>query len=346
MIALDVGTHEFRSLQVGGGRLIARRNRAAYSILEDTEANRGLLRQIGVTFAECEDQLLVFGNDAEKLAQLLRVPCRSLFPNGEFPSEDPPVRQMIAALMESVVGRAAESGELCAVTLPGCMKSGDDAGHRQRDFVTQLLRLQGFQSLELSAPRALVLAELGGDAFTGIGLNFGAGSSQAGLVHRGNLLAQCCVPYAGNWIDLRLARGQQAYFWDAQGRKFLNVQETEAWKKSFSGSLREPASTREQQFADLHRGMVEFLLREAAMRFRPAMERFAISRPLPMVVAGGTARVPGFRDLVRDVLPTVSFSVPITDVRLAVENDFTIARGGLILAELERDQRRFTAEAA
>jgi hypothetical protein len=223
----------------------------------------------------------------------------------------------------------------CALKLPGITDSGGDWSSEHREFLSRLLRLHGYVPLELSAPQALVLAELGDRAFTGIGLVFGAGSSQAGLIHRGNVLSHCAIPYAGHWIDLRLARAQHVHFWDAEGNKYLDVDKTRAWKESFHGSLRSPVSSRDQQLADLHRGMVEFLLREAAMNFAPEIKRLGLIDPLPLVVAGGTARIPGFRDLLLDVLPSVSLPVSIGDVRLVAASDFTIARGGLIRAELE-----------
>jgi|GEM_PF-322943 len=375
-IALDVGTHEFRSLRIANGKLIARRCRAAYAVVDDTVNHRTMLKQASVSYAVGEEQLLIYGDDAERVSQLFRIPCLELLPGGDVPADDPPARQMIAALIESLIGRvpgrmrrgepkqarAEGNGAICALTLPhlegvGCPEFNFprmtleqpsnfggklNSGHptptewtsRHREFISRLPRLHGYVPLELSAPQALVLAELESRAFTGIGLVFGAGSTQAGLIHRGNVVAHCSVPYAGHWIDLRLARAQQVYFWDARGNKYLDVDKTRAWKESFDGSLREPVSSRDQQLADLHRGMVEFTLREAAATFAPEIKRLGMIESLPLVVAGGTARIPGFRDLLLDVLPAVSLPVDLRDVRLAID-DYTIARGGLIRAELE-----------
>ena len=345
-IALDVGSHEFRSLRIDGGRLVARCCRSAYVVLDDSESTREILKQVGISWAVCDGQLIVYGDAAERVSQLFRIPCLELLPGGMLPADNPPVRQMVATLVESLVGRADENGAMCALTLPVTTNSGGDWKNQQREFISRLLKLQGYVPLELSSPQALVLAELGEQTFTGIGLVFGAGSSQAGLIHRGNVLAQCDVPYAGNWIDLRLARAQQVHFWDVRGNKYLDVNTTNAWKHVFNGSLRAPVSSRDQQLADLHRGMVEFLLREAAMKFGPEIKRFGIVESLPVVISGGTARIPGFADLVRDVLPTVSLPVRIGDVQLSAENDYTVARGGLIRVELETGEEAAMNSAA
>lgn len=335
-VALDLGTHEFRSLRVGGaGRLVARRSRTSYCLIDDSPAHRAVLEQFGVASALCEGNLVAFGDSVEDVARLLRVPCEELFPGGVLHATDPLTRQIAAVLVDALIGRATTDGELCALTLPADVKSGGDSGLRQREFFIRVVRLQGYAPLELTAPQALVLAELGNDAFTGVGLCFGAGSSQAGLIHRGSVLAHCAVPYAGNWIDLRMARARERFVWDPHGRKELDTAAARAIRESPGIDLKRAATDDELQLADLHRGMVEFLLREAAMTFRNAMKGVPMPGPMPVVISGGSARIAGFRELLCDVLHTVAFPVHVADVRSADAGPWTIARGSLIRAELE-----------
>lgn len=345
-VALDVGTHELKSLRYDAERLAARRCRAAFCVIDDTEPHRNVLRQLDFPYAVCERSLLVLGDSAEKLTQLFRVPCDALFPGGVLNAADPLSRQITAALVEALIGRATAEGELCALTLPADLKSGGDGTSPQREFLVRVVRLLGYAPLELAAPQALVLAELGDDAFTGIGLSFGAGSSQAGLIHRGNVLASCEVAYGGNWIDLRLARAQQLFVWDTQGRKRLDTRKTRTWKEGLAGDLRRAENESELQLGDLYRGVVEFLLREAALTFTDVLKRMPIPGPLPMIVTGGSARIGGFRELLCDVLPTVAFPVTISDVRLAISSPYAVTRGGLIRAELETVADQPAASAA
>ncbi|MFQ5730678.1 MAG: hypothetical protein ACE5KM_01860 [Planctomycetaceae bacterium] len=345
-VALDVGTHELKSLRYDAEPLNARRCRAAYSVIDDVPHHRDVLERLGISFAVCEKRLLVPGDSAVNFEQLFRAPCETLFPAGALNAGDPLSRQIAATLVEALVGRATAEGELCALTLPADLKSGGNGTSPQREFFGRVVRLLGYTPLEVATPQALVLAELGNDAFTGIGLSFGAGSAQAGLMHRGNVLAACEVPFGGNWIDLRLARAQQLFVWDARGRKQLDTAKARHAKETFAGDVRRGETESELQLADLYRGMVEFLLREAAVTFGAVTKQMPIPGPLPMVVSGGSARVPGFRELLGDVLPTVSFPVQVADVRMAVSCPYTVTRGGLIRAELETVAETPAASAA
>lgn len=335
-IALDIGSHEIRSLRFGDGRLIARRCRAVSCTLDDSPGHRAILEQIGLPYAICEGELVVFGEEADKLTGLFRVPHGELFPSGEIPSDNPPTRQLIAAIVESLIGRTERGDALCCMTLPGEKTSGGDWSDGSSLFLKRLVELQGYTPGIISAPHALVLAELAGTGFTGIGMTFGAATSEAAVVHNGNEVARCSVPYAGHWIDLRLARSHQQFVWDAAGNKLLDTSRSRSWKEAFSGSVASPGSREAQLLTDLNRGMIEFLLQQASESFAPVLERMRMPASLPTVIAGGAARVSGFDALFLDVLTGLSVPLSIGRIHLAAEDDLAIARGCLIRAELER----------
>lgn len=337
-IALDIGTHEIRSLRCGDGRLIARRCRSIACAVDDSATHRSILRQIDVRFAVCEGQLVVFGTKANNLTQLFRVPRTGLFPEGQIPPDDPPVRQLIGAIVEALIGRTERPGAHCCLTLPGEKNSGGDWSNPSSLFLKRLVELQGYSPAIIGAANALVLAELGGNGFTGIGMTFGASTAEAALVLNGNELARCSVPYAGNWIDQRLARSMQRFLWDADGTKHLDTISTQHWKESFTGNITATTSKDEQLLTDLNRGMVEFLLQHASEQLGPVMQRMRLPATLPVVVAGGSASVPGFESLFHDVVTSLAVPLAIGPVRLVANDDLAVSRGALIRAELERPQ--------
>lgn len=335
-VALDAGSREMRSLHFGNeGRLVARRCPSLYSVLEDDPPLRSLLGRVGVCYAVCDRQILVYGNDVEASAALFRVPPLELFPEGQLPEDDPPVRQLTAMLVESLIGHGESDRDICVLTLPGTPTTDGDPRQPTAAFIARLARLQGYRPLVLSAPHAAVLAHLAGDAFTGIGLSCGAGTCEASLVHRGAELSHCAVPYAGNWIDRRMARAQGDFVWDAAGHRHLNTTAVRRRKEAFAGSLTGVSNRDDQRLVDLHRGMLEFLFREASARFASVVETWRLARRLGLVVTGGTARLPHFEELITDVLSAVNLPVEIQQVHMATGSDLTVARGGLIRAELE-----------
>jgi len=349
-MALDAGSSEMRSLRTDADQVRARRCPSVYALLDDTEPHRSSLQQMDVPFARCDGQLVLFGPGVERCTQLFRIPQRQLFSEGRVPEENPPARQLLANIVEALIGRAEPEGQPCALIIPPVPTPPESSSRDSKradascgEFLRHLVELQGYAPLPLSAPHALVLAELATEAFTGIGMTFGAGTSEAALVHRGNELAHCATPFAGNWVDVRVARADELFLWDAQGNKHLDTAAARSKKESLAQTGPFPesfpggdssAGLKEPRLRDLFRGMIEFLLQQAATRFSPVLKQFRIPGPMTAVVSGGSTRLPGFRNLLEDALGTVSFPVPLSEFRI-VESDLAVAQGGLIRAELE-----------
>lgn len=347
-IAFDIGAHRIRSLRREGNRLLARSCRSLYAVLPDDELQQRLLQQIGVPFAACDGGLILMSDVAVEYARLFRSVPVPLLPGGRVPLDDPPARQVLASLVETVLPRPARPGELCILTAPGRDGSQPAATRPasrdpEIDFLTRLLRLRGYAPAVISAGMGVVLAELVDRGFTGIGISFGAAYSEAVLAHRGVEIARCAVPHAGNWIDDRLARITEEYAWDAAGNRYLDCTAIARWKESWTGSIVEPASHRESLLAQLYEGLIAHVLRKAAEEFSARRDVVKALGPLAVVVCGGTARVRGFGELFERVLRAADFPLGIESVRVAVDSDYTIARGCLIQAELEDESALLAA---
>lgn len=334
-VALDIGSYELRALWYDAGRLQSRRCRSVYLVIEDTEVHRGLLSQLRAPFSVAGDQLALFGEPAQQIATILRRPCRPLLPAGRLPDNDPATRQILATVFESLIGQATRLRSFCAVILPGVTKSGSSLEAEEKRFLLQTVKQLGYIPLNVSAPQCLVLAELASQRFTGIGASFGAATAEMSLLNNGREIARCAVPYAGSWIDHKLTRLDGQFVWDPDGNRFVDTDRTRRWKETLAESLSSPIDDAASRLADVCRGMIEHVLEQAATPFAEAVNAEDMNRPLPLVVGGGTTRLPGFRELLEDTLSTSRFPLEIENVRLSSESDFTFARGGLIQAELE-----------
>ena len=60
-----------------------------------------------------------------------------------------------------------------------------------------------------------------------------------------------------------------------------------------------------------------------------------MSRPIPLVLSGGTAMPEGFRDRFETILNGQDFPLPISEIRMATDPLHTAARGALVAAIVE-----------
>jgi len=350
-IALDFGASTIVSLRRTGERLLTRSSRLEYAVLPDSPAHRRLLKRGQVSFLTCESVLVRVGDAARENADLFRTPCRPLLVNGRVPQNDPLARQVIARLTESVLPPAHARGDTCAVTLPGDVTLDGSDSRPDFEFLTRIIRLQGYDPLVIPSGQALILAELVGSSFTGIGLTFGHAGCEALLAHRGAAVCHASTRLGGEWLDQQLLRQMRsAAPGDSAPIPIFSSEPGEAdqltrqlitdRREKLSAPVHSAADSQDVQFiASLLAESLNTLLQEFATELNRSPQALGIPQPLPVVCTGGLARTPGFGTLLVQALKKHPLPVETCEPRLVTECSQTIARGLLIAAELESSTR-------
>ena len=332
-IALDIGASRIRSLRPQGTRLFGRAAPLTYALLPDSPRHRRLLDGGRVPFAVSEDRLVLIADHAVEFARLFREPIRSGLCAGQLAANDPLARQVVAAITDAVLPRASEPGEICCLTVPG----GVDPDSHEAAFFARLVRLAGYTPAIVRAGLGLILAELRDAFFTGVGLSFGAATSELTIAHRGRQVASLAIGRGGNWIDAQLAEQEGCFLWDGTGQRHPDLDAVARAKTEHGESLLAPTSPRGRRLAALYQRLIDELCQHAAGILQQIPLMGMLPRPLPLVVGGGTARIRGFGEMLDASLQSAALPIALRPARLIYETDYTVARGCLIRAELEAD---------
>jgi hypothetical protein len=325
---------------------MGRSAQALFTPLPDAPEYRAWLEAGRIPFAVCDGALTLVGDNAAEYSLLFHVRPQSLMPQGRLPTNDPVARQSLAALVDALLGEPDQPGEVCGVTLPGGETFQSLATSSELEFFSRLIRLRGFAPQVLSAGLSAVLAELSRHAFTGLGLSFGAATSELVVAHRGLELASCSVPQGGAWLDEQIATEFSDSLLDESGQPVLDLPKAANRRHSFTGKLNAPTDSLERFLAGLHRDLLYALIRSATFTLASHPRVLEIPQPLPVVIVGGVARIGGFEGLLRQAFELARFPLAVHDIRFANRHDFTVARGCLINAQLETDVRGAQVHAA
>jgi hypothetical protein len=348
--ALELGSSSIRSLRREGDVLKSRTSRCVYAVLPDSPAHQRLLEQCGLQFTTCEEGILLLGDGAYEHAELFKSPVLPLMVGGRIPKGNPLVRQLISSLVEVILPIASNRNEICTLTLPGgaTIDSSRDA-RSDLEFYVRLVKLQGYEPKIVPASQALILAELVDNAFTGVGIVFGASGCEAILAHRGDPICYAASDHGGDWIDRQLAKKLHAPSVAAD-----DDADNAATDQNFARESLLAITRRREQLKsaatisgdDLTKH-VELLLQETIfelcdafsgelIRSRRAKE---LPSPLPIVCGGGLIETPGFGSILASVLQAANLPIQTQRPRLITRSDRSIARGLLISAELEATSR-------
>lgn len=301
-VALDLGSHSFRSLRYAAGSLKARHVRAEYCPVPDNSRHRQLLSAHGVAFLESDAGLIVPGESAAKVARFLQLPTHAVLPAGSVAEGDRLGRQVINVLLESVLPQQPGIRE-CSVTFPA---GAEGRSPETIDFLSRLVRLRGYLPRPLPQALALGLAELGGNQFSGLSLCVGHSGTQLMVLRIGRPVASASLPKAGEWLEEQLSRER---------------------------------SREEQALTNACRELAWEIAREAVRLLAEESER-ALPRPQTLLCGGGCSQIPGFPELIAEAIGHRDPTCVIRSIRTADPSPYTLCRGALIHGQLESPQRR------
>lgn len=340
-IALDPGAFAFRSLRRDGPALAARRSRAVAASLRDNEARRRWVTIANVPHLYAEEHLVLPGDAALAASELSEAFPRDLLPGGALPESDPVARQVIAVLVDGLLPWSRYPHEVCCFAQPAYGAGGADgdmALDRRREFISRLVRLRGYEPLPINPATALVLAELGESGFTGIGLALGASGCDVAVVHRGIQIAWGRVERGGAWIDEQLAREIGAWRRDGRGEHVPDLEF--ARRRKERSSLESFPDDESRLVAELYRILTISLIEVVEETLDLDRRIPLLPQPLPVICGGGLARIPGFSELLQGALGRRRLAAPLAVPQVAGDQEYTIARGCLIRAELEEWTQR------
>jgi hypothetical protein len=187
--------------------------------------------------------------------------------------------------------------------------------------LTQMIADLGYESKSINEGLAVVYSELEDSNYTGIGISCGGGLCNVCLAYLSVPVLSFSVPKAGDFIDLHASRisGERA------NRIRLAKEDTFHFNGLFSDRVHQVIGA---YYDDVIQTLVKSL-REAFER-AGGLPRF--TRPIPLVLSGGTAMPPGFRERFEEMLGEQAFPFRVSEVRLAQQPLNATAKGALACA--------------
>ncbi len=325
-MALDIGTTHLRSITRCQDRLVVKSSPVACCYLPDKPPVRHLLNRSEIPFSSTGEQLVIWGSSAEKLSKQCAVKTEHLLARNPLRKDNRSISDPLKDLLSTLLPTARKAGEVCSL--------GTISDNLHGDWLRSALVSRGYHVAPCSAGKAVVLAELVREQFTGIGMVLGASRCEAVLVKAGQEIARCELPRGGMAIDQNLAIAEERYWWSMAGFRELETEGITQWKETLTTSILEPETPRGERLLNGYHQMMA----ELCAACETAFDRQALPQSLALVVGGGAVRVPGFSELLNHHLAESSLPIDPTKTKITGEES-TILRGLLIQAELEKRQR-------
>jgi hypothetical protein len=319
-IGLDVGTSRIVTARQVNEEIKFETQLNAIIGIPYSKMTLDVLRKEQVPHAANGGEVLVHGNEAERFADLLNKDIRRTMTRGVLNPDEPDNVRLIREITTLLTGKAVAGQKLC-FTVPAAPLGAEENLTYHEATLRQILTEAGFEARTINEGLAVVYAELENTNYTGIGISCGGGLCNICFSYLSVPVISFSVPKAGDFIDASTA--------SVTGDKPTRVRILKEQSFFLNGHVE---SKLQQVLTVYYEDVIQSLVSGLRSAFEGARNLPKLSRPLPIVLSGGTAMPRGFRDRFETVLRASDFPVEISEIRMAADPLTSTAKGALIAA--------------
>lgn len=323
---LDIGTMNIVSARREGEDTTTNRVRDAFLDLGE-EAKR-MLKLSGVNFIDRgEDGIIVVGDAAMEMANVFGREARRPLSQGLIAAGEMEALDVLGVMIKSVLGDPKAKGEACYFSVPASPVDADRDVVYHRGVFERIVTECGYTAYPSNEAMAIIYAETAKEGFSGLGISFGSGMCNLALAVVGVEGLSFSVARGGDWIDAGAAK--------ATGSTKSRI----CALKEKGVDLMAPEGREQEALALYYKALIEYCIDQTAKEFDKIKDRFALPKPIPIVISGGTSLAGNFVPFFEQVFAKKRkrFPIEVSEIRHASDPLNAVARGLLIQAMQEEE---------
>lgn len=320
-IGVDVGTMNLVSARQVGEEITYSRIRDAF--LDVPVSARRMLRLSSIDYIERDDELFILGDKAMEMAAIFGREARRPLNAGLVSSSETDSLEVLGFLLKHIIGIPQEPNEVCFFSVPAAPVDQPDKDVIYHKGVFEKIISQiGYKAIPSNEAMAIIFAECASDGFSGLSFSFGSGMTNVALSFNTIECLSFSIAKGGDWIDA----GAAGAIGSTQSR-ICSIKE-----QGFD--LMNPQGREEEALSFYYKELIQYALDWVARKFMEIQGRFNLSRPIPIVVSGGTSKAGSFLPFFEKVFEGKrrKFPIDVSEIRHANDPLNAVAKGMLVQA--------------
>jgi hypothetical protein len=323
-IGLDIGTSRLVSASKQEDSFQFQSQLNAFLPLPYSKLTEGILRKENVNHNSENGELVVYGHDSERFANLFHLETRRPMTRGLLNPNESGALGVIKQIVGTLLNQEKGNGRKLCFSVPGApVGSPDDLTYHEAT-IRRVLSDMGYQVTSINEGLAVVLAELEDTNFTGIGISCGGGMCNVCLSYLAMPVFSFSVPKGGDFIDTSAA--------SVAGEGATQIRAIKERAFHFNGFFQDKVH---QAISVYYEDMIHAVTSALKDFLSKSKNVPRLDRPVPVVVSGGSAMPAGFRDRFEKIFRSVELPIRISEIRLAQDPLNATAKGALVSALAE-----------
>ncbi|MDX2152218.1 MAG: hypothetical protein SFV54_15880 [Bryobacteraceae bacterium] len=318
LIGLDIGTSRIVAARRNGEDYRYESQLNAFVRIPFSKMTLNVLKKEQVPHVVNEQEITVFGNEASRFADLLNSDTRRPMTRGILNPNEADSLSQIRHVIGAVLGDEKKNQKVCfSVPAPPLGYEANLTYHEAT--LKGVLEEMGYETRSINEGLAVIYSELEDTNYTGVGVSCGGGLCNVSVAYMSVPVTSFSTPKGGDFID----SSASAVTGELSNRIRIAKEETFHFNGHFADKVLQALSV---YYDDLIQSVMHGL-KEAFQNSRNVPR---IGKPIPLVLSGGSAMPPGFRDRFEKHLNDVSLPVKFSEVRLAKDPLNATAKGALV----------------
>ncbi|MBL0157669.1 MAG: hypothetical protein IPP47_11285 [Bryobacterales bacterium] len=320
-IGLDIGTSRIVAASRVNQDEKVQAQLNAFVAIPYSRLTENSLKREHVPHAVSDGQLVIFGDESARMADLLGREIRRPMTRGILNAGEPESLPQIKEIIATVLGDSDKGSKIC-FSVPAPPLGVEDNLTYHDATIRQILDQLGYKDVRsINEGVAVIYSELEDSNYTGIGISCGGGLCNVALSYMSVPVLSFSLAKGGDFIDSSAA--------SVTGELINRVRLTKEEGFHFNGHFTDKI---QQAIAVYYDDMIQSIVQGLKDAFASSRNVPKFGRPVPLVLSGGGVLPEGFREKFEKAMATVSLPVPVSEVRMAGNPLETTARGALVAA--------------
>jgi hypothetical protein len=320
-MGLDIGTSRIVSARRSDNtdRFEAQLN--AFVTIPHSKLTENSLKRENVPHAVIDSQIIIYGNESARMADLLGQEIRRPMTRGTLNPGEPESLVQMEAIIGSVLKDVDRNTKVC-FSVPAPPLGSDENLTFHEATIKQVLKKLGFEDVRsINEGVAVIYGELEDTNYTGIGVSCGGGLCNVAVSYLSVPVLSFSIPKGGDYIDQSAA--------SVTGELINRVRMTKEEGFHFNGHYTDKIR---QALTVYYEDMIEAVVEGLKDAFASTRNVPKVGRAVPLVLSGGGVLPQGFREKFEKGLKESHLPIPLSEVRLAPEPLYSTAKGALVSA--------------
>jgi hypothetical protein len=320
-VGLDIGTSHIVMAQNQGKNVQTVKQLNAFFTIPQSPFTKKILEGNNVNFFEKNGHFFILGYSAENFANMFSTNTRRAMEKGLLSAKEEDGVHVLQAIINSMIRKARKPGEIICFSMPGEPRNGAQSVVYHESILKMHLTNLGYKPISINEGLAVVMSELAADNFTGIGISMGGGMCNLCMAYLSVPVITYSLQKGGDFIDTMVGA--------SVGEPATKVK----WIKENKLNLTVPPRNRVETALHIYyNDLIQSMLQDLKEILQSTDKIPKISKPIPVVLSGGTVMPKGVREIFEKELRSVRLPIEISEVRVAEDPLNTTAKGAMVMA--------------